>query len=116
MSYIASLDQGTSSTRCMIFDKSGAVIAIAQKEHQQFTPHPGWVEHDAGEIWQNTQSVIKEAISAAEKKAGLAPIEISAIGITNQRETTLVWDKHTGEPVYQAIVWQTFWMHFGDRS
>ena len=106
MSYIASLDQGTSSTRCMIFDKSGAVIAIAQKEHQQFTPHPGWVEHDAGEIWQNTQSVIKEAISAAEKKAGLDSIEISAIGITNQRETIVAWDAQTGKALHHAIVWQ----------
>ena len=106
MSYIASLDQGTSSTRCMIFDKSGAVIAIAQKEHQQFTPHPGWVEHDAGEIWQNTQSVIKEAIAAAEKKASLDSIEISAIGITNQRETIVAWDAQTGKALHHAIVWQ----------
>ena len=90
----------------MIFDKSGAVIAIAQKEHQQFTPHPGWVEHDAGEIWQNTQSVIKEAISAAEKKAGLDSIEISAIGITNQRETIVAWDAQTGKALHHAIVWQ----------
>jgi glycerol kinase len=106
MSYIASLDQGTSSTRCMIFDKSGAVIAIAQKEHQQFTPHPGWVEHDAGEIWQNTQSVIQEAVAAAGKKAGLASIEISAIGITNQRETIVAWDAKTGKSLHHAIVWQ----------
>ena len=106
MSYIASLDQGTSSTRCMIFDKSGAVIAISQKEHQQFTPHPGWVEHDAGEIWQNTQSVIQEAVAAAGKKAGLASIDISAIGITNQRETIVAWDAQTGKALHHAIVWQ----------
>jgi glycerol kinase len=90
----------------MIFDKSGAVIAIAQKEHQQFTPHPGWVEHDAGEIWQNTQSVIKEAIAAAGKKVGLDAIEISAIGITNQRETIVAWDAQTGKALHHAIVWQ----------
>ena len=102
MSYIASLDQGTSSTRCMIFDKSGAVIAIAQKEHQQFTPHPGWVEHDAGDIWQNTQTVIKEAIA----KAGIQPSEIKAVGITNQRETIVAWDVQTGKALHPAIVWQ----------
>ena len=102
MSYIASLDQGTSSTRCMIFDKSGAVVAIAQKEHQQFTPNPGWVEHDAGEIWQNTQTVIKEAIA----KAGIQPSEIKAVGITNQRETIVAWDVQTGKALHPAIVWQ----------
>jgi glycerol kinase len=90
----------------MIFDKSGAVIAISQKEHQQFTPHPGWVEHDAGEIWQNTQSVIQEAVAAAGKKAGLASIDISAIGITNQRETIVAWDAQTGKALHHAIVWQ----------
>jgi glycerol kinase len=102
MSYIASLDQGTSSTRCMIFDKSGAVIAIAQKEHQQFTPNPGWVEHDAGEIWQNTQKVIEEAISKSSIDLG----QISAIGITNQRETIVAWDAQTGKALHPAIVWQ----------
>ena len=102
MSYIASLDQGTSSTRCMIFDKSGAVVAIAQKEHQQFTPNPGWVEHDAGEIWQNTQKVIEEAIS----KSSIDLRQISAIGITNQRETIVAWDAQTGKALHPAIVWQ----------
>ena len=102
MSYIASLDQGTSSTRCMIFDKSGAVVAIAQKEHQQFTPNPGWVEHDAGEIWQNTQKVIEEAISKSSIDLG----QISAIGITNQRETIVAWDAQTGKVLHPAIVWQ----------
>jgi len=102
MSYIASLDQGTSSTRCMIFDKSGAVVAIAQKEHQQFTPNPGWVEHDAGEIWQNTQKVIEEAISKSSIDLG----QISAIGITNQRETIVAWDAQTGKALHPAIVWQ----------
>ena len=102
MSYIASIDQGTSSTRCMIFDKSGAVVAIAQKEHQQFTPNPGWVEHDAGEIWQNTQKVIEEAISKSSIDLG----QISAIGITNQRETIVAWDAQTGKALHPAIVWQ----------
>ena len=86
----------------MIFDKSGAVVAIAQKEHQQFTPNPGWVEHDAGEIWQNTQTVIKEAIA----KAGIQPSEIKAVGITNQRETIVAWDVQTGKALHPAIVWQ----------
>ncbi len=102
MSYIASIDQGTSSSRCMIFDKSGSVMAIAQKEHKQFTPESGWVEHDSAEIWQNTTEVIKEAIS----KLGISPNEIAAIGITNQRETIVAWDKQTGQPLHHAIVWQ----------
>jgi len=86
----------------MIFDKSGAVVAIAQKEHQQFTPNPGWVEHDAGEIWQNTQKVIEEAIS----KSSIDLRQISAIGITNQRETIVAWDAQTGKALHPAIVWQ----------
>ena len=102
MAYIASLDQGTSSTRCMIFDKSGAVIAIAQKEHQQFTPQAGWVEHDAAVIWQNTESVIAQALSAA----AISPNQISAIGLTNQRETIVAWDAKTGKALHKAIVWQ----------
>lgn len=102
MSYIASIDQGTSSTRCMIFDKSGAVVAKAQKEHQQFTPHPGWVEHDAAEIWLNTQKVIEDAIS----NSNIELAQISAIGITNQRETIVAWDAQTGKALHRAIVWQ----------
>ena len=102
MAFIASLDQGTSSTRCMIFDNSGSVIAISQKEHQQFTPQSGWVEHDAAEIWQNSQAVIKEAI----RKAAIAPNEISAVGVTNQRETIVAWDVKTGRVLHNAIVWQ----------
>ncbi len=102
MSYIASLDQGTSSTRCMIFDQLGAVVAFAQKEHQQFTPQSGWVEHDADEIWQNSQTVIREAIT----KAGIRAEEIKALGITNQRETTVAWDAQTGRALHPAIVWQ----------
>lgn len=102
MTYIASIDQGTSSTRCMIFDNSGGVIAIAQKEHKQFTPQPGWVEHDASEIWQNTCEVIEKSISSA----GVKPGQISAIGITNQRETIVAWHAKTGKVLYNAIVWQ----------
>ena len=102
MPYIASLDQGTSSTRCMIFDPQGRVISMAQKEHHQFTPQAGWVEHDAREIWQNTQEVIQNAI----KTAGIATSEISAIGVTNQRETIVAWDSQTGVALHRAIVWQ----------
>ena len=96
---IAAIDQGTTSTRCMIFDKQGNVVNIAQKEHQQIYPQPGWVEHDPLEIWQRTQEVAREALSAVN-------FPISAVGITNQRETTLVWDPCTGKPYYNAIVWQ----------
>ena len=102
MPYIASLDQGTSSTRCMIFDPQGRVISMAQKEHHQFTPQAGWVEHDAREIWQNTQEVIQNAI----KTAGINTSEISAIGVTNQRETIVAWDSQTGVALHRAIVWQ----------
>lgn len=100
--YIASIDQGTTSTRCMIFDRAGNIIGSAQKEHQQIYPNPGWVEHDPMEIWQSTQFVIKGAIQSA----GISPASLAAVGITNQRETTLVWDKKTGKPFYNAIVWQ----------
>ncbi len=102
MKYIAAIDQGTTSTRCMIFDHAGTVIAIDQKEHQQIYPKPGWVEHDPLEIWTRTQEVVAGVLT----KAGLTKDAIAAIGITNQRETTLVWDRQTGEPVYNAIVWQ----------
>src|SRR5688572_18963776 len=100
--YVAAIDQGTTSTRCMIFDHGGNVIAVDQKEHQQMYPQPGWVEHDALEIWQRTQ----EVITGAMQKGNLSVQDILAVGITNQRETTVVWDKKTGRPVYNAIVWQ----------
>ncbi len=100
--YIAAIDQGTTSTRCMIFDQGGHVVAASQKEHQQIYPKPGWVEHDALEIWQRTQEVITDAM----QKANLSASDILAVGITNQRETTVVWDRETGKPVYNAIVWQ----------
>lgn len=100
--YVAAIDQGTTSTRCMIFDHSGQVVAVDQKEHEQIFPRSGWVEHDAGEIWSNTRSVVAGAMA----KADLSPSDFVAVGITNQRETALVWDRATGEPVYNAIVWQ----------
>ncbi len=103
--YIAAIDQGTTSTRFIIFDHGGNVVSVAQKEHRQIFPKPGWVEHDPLEIWNNTLEVMQEALSGL-KSAHLQSAEIAAIGITNQRETTVVWDKNTGEPVYNAIVWQ----------
>ncbi len=100
--YIASIDQGTTSTRCMLFNHQGEPVGVHQLEHQQIYPQPGWVEHDPKEIWRNTELAVREAL----RKAGATAAEIAAIGITNQRETTVVWDKITGEPYYNAIVWQ----------
>jgi glycerol kinase len=100
--YIASIDQGTTSTRCIIFDHSGSIVASEQKEHEQIFPRAGWVEHNGKEIWDNTLEVVEGAL----KNASLEASDIDAIGITNQRETAMVWDKTTGEPVYNAIVWQ----------
>ena len=101
-SYAAAIDQGTTSTRFMIFDRAGRVVGIDQKEHKQIYPKPGWVEHDPVEIWQRTQEVIEGAL----RKSGIAAAEIAVVGVTNQRETTVVWDGATGQPVYNAIVWQ----------
>ena len=100
--YIAAIDQGTTSTRCMIFNHSGQVISLAQKEHEQIYPQPGWVEHNPLEIWDKTNKVIREALV----KAGVKPGDLAAAGITNQRETAVVWDRRTGKPFYNAIVWQ----------
>ena len=100
--YVISLDQGTTSSRCIIFDRKGSMVSTAQKEFTQSYPKPGWVEHDPVEIWSSQFSVMTEAMS----KLGVSGVEIAAIGITNQRETTIVWNKKTGEPVYPAIVWQ----------
>jgi glycerol kinase len=100
--YVAAIDQGTTSTRFMVFDHGGNVIAVDQKEHEQIFPKPGWVEHDALEIWTRTQEVIEGAM----KVRGLQSADIAAIGITNQRETAVLWDKGTGKPIYNAIVWQ----------
>lgn len=101
-SYIGAIDQGTTSTRFIVFDRSGRIISIAQQEHEQIYPQPGWVEHDPEEIWRRTQAVIAEALA----KRSLQASDLAAVGITNQRETTVVWDRATGEPVYNAIVWQ----------
>ncbi len=100
--YVASVDQGTTSTRFMIFDHAGSVIASDQREHRQIYPKPGWVEHDPLEIWARTQEVIAGAL----RKGGLQAQDIASIGITNQRETTVVWERATGKPVYNAVVWQ----------
>ena len=100
--YLGAIDQGTSSTRFIVFDESTRIVAESQIEHEQIYPQPGWVEHDPVEIWRNTQTVI----SAALRGGGLRPRDLAAIGITNQRETTVVWDRRTGVPVYNALVWQ----------
>ncbi|MDQ0645375.1 glycerol kinase GlpK [Microbacterium murale] len=100
--HIVAIDQGTTSTRAIVFDDDGAIVATGQREHEQIFPQAGWVEHDATEIWTNTQAVIDSAVH----NAGIAASDVAAIGITNQRETVVVWDRATGEPVYNAIVWQ----------
>ncbi|MFD2630029.1 glycerol kinase GlpK [Oceanobacillus kapialis] len=101
--YILSLDQGTTSSRAIIFNKKGEIVETAQKEFEQFFPHPGWVEHDANEIWTSVLACIADVL----RKADIEPNQIAGIGITNQRETTVIWDKNTGKPVYKAIVWQS---------
>jgi glycerol kinase len=100
--YVAALDQGTTSTRFVIFDRSGKIVAQAQKEHAQIYPRPGWVEHNASEIWRNTQEVISDALGRAGARAG----DLAAFGITNQRESTVLWDRVSGIPVHHALVWQ----------
>ncbi|KAF0107587.1 MAG: glycerol kinase [Anaerolineaceae bacterium] len=100
--YVAAIDQGTTSTRCILFDHAGNIAAVDQKEHEQIYPKPGWVEHDALEIWERTQRVIRGAL----EKSGADVANIAAIGVTNQRETAVVWERETGRPVYNAIVWQ----------
>lgn len=100
--YVLTLDQGTTSSRAILFNENGKIVSLAQKEFKQFYPQPGWVEHDPMEIWSSQASVIAEAVL----KEKIKPEEIAAIGITNQRETTIVWNKETGKPVYNAIVWQ----------
>ncbi|MCX7743084.1 MAG: FGGY family carbohydrate kinase, partial [Flavobacteriales bacterium] len=100
--YILSIDQGTTSSRALLFDRNGNIVTVAQKEFTQYFPSPGWVEHDANEIWSTQASVCVEAL----QKAGISSGNIAAIGITNQRETTVMWDKETGNPIAPAIVWQ----------
>jgi len=101
-SYVGAIDQGTTSTRFILFDRAGKIAASVQKEHHQIYPQPGWVEHDPEEIWARTQEVVAEAMA----QACLAPGDLAAIGITNQRETTVLWNRLTGRPVHAALVWQ----------
>lgn len=100
--YVAAIDQGTTSTRCILYDRQGRLVAVAQRPHHQYYPRPGWVEHDAAEIWEITRAVVPEAL----QQAGADPQDVVALGVTNQRETVVVWDKDTGRPVHRAIVWQ----------
>ncbi|WP_210485558.1 glycerol kinase GlpK [Microvirga antarctica] len=100
--YVGAIDQGTTSSRFIVFDRAGAIVSVAQKEHAQIYPQAGYVEHDPAEIWRNTETVIEEALA----KRRLKPQDLAAIGITNQRETTLIWDKRTGKPLHNALVWQ----------
>ncbi|KIL38861.1 glycerol kinase [Gordoniibacillus kamchatkensis] len=101
--YVLAIDQGTTSSRALIFDKNGRIVSSAQQEIKQHFPKPGWVEHDANEIWVSVLGVIASSMS----KAGINPEQVAAVGITNQRETTVVWDRHTGRPIHRAIVWQS---------
>ena len=100
--YVGAIDQGTTSTRFMVFDHSGRVKGVAQKEHEQLYPRPGWVEHDVDEIWERTQEVVRDGL----QDAGIQASDLAAVGITNQRETTVVWERDTGKPIHNAIVWQ----------
>jgi glycerol kinase len=101
-SFVAAIDQGTTSSRCIIFDADGRIVAVGQKEHRQIFPRPGWVEHDAEEIWTNVEAVVREAMGTA----GATAADIAAVGVTNQRETTVIWERSTGRPIANAIVWQ----------
>ena len=100
--YVMALDAGTTSNRCILFNEKGEICSMAQKEFTQYFPKPGWVEHDPGEIWSTQLAVARQAMNEIHASAS----DIAAIGITNQRETAIVWDKNTGKPVYNAIVWQ----------
>jgi glycerol kinase len=102
MAYVGAIDQGTTSSRFIVFDEGGGIVALAQKEHRQIYPQAGWVEHDPVEVWQNTCAVIAEALA----RAGLSAADLQAVGITNQRETTVLWDRRTGAPLHNALVWQ----------
>ena len=99
---VAAIDQGTTSTRCLLFNPAGRMVAVAQREHRQHYPRSGWVEHDAEEIWRNVTRIVPAAL----RSAGLGPENIVALGIANQRETTVIWDRHTGTPLARAITWQ----------
>ena len=102
MKYILSLDQGTTSSRAILFNENGEMLSTAQKEFKQYYPNPGWVEHDPMEIWDTQLEVARSAI----EKLGISAEDLAGIGITNQRETTILWDKRNGKPVHNAIVWQ----------
>lgn len=102
-SYIMAIDQGTTSTRAILFDKASNIVGVAQKELENYYPHPGWVEQNANDIWASTIGVMFEVLA----KTGVRDTQVAAIGITNQRETTVVWDKESGQPIYFAIVWQS---------
>ena len=99
---VAAIDQGTTSTRCILFDRAGTAVSSHQIEHDQIMPRAGWVEHDPLQIWQRTETVVQQSMAAA----GVAASDLAAVGITNQRETTIVWDRRTGQPYHNAIVWQ----------
>src|SRR6476646_10753566 len=101
-SLIAAVDQGTTSSRCILFDHGGAIVSSHQLEHEQITPRPGWVEHDADEILERVRTCVRVAL----REAGAAPRSVAAVGISDQRETTVVWDRRTGQPAHNAIVWQ----------
>ena len=100
--YVLALDQGTTSSRAILFDRAGKIVSLAQKEFRQIFPKPGWVEHNPMEIWGSQSGVARSVL----EEAGVRPEEVAAIGITNQRETTIVWEKATGKPIHNAIVWQ----------
>lgn len=100
--YVVAIDQGTTSTRCIVFDRHGQLVSLAQQEHKQYFPRPGWVEHDAAEIWRNVERLGPLAL----QRAGITTEQVAAVGIANQRETTVLWDRRTGVPVGRAIVWQ----------
>src|SRR5215207_709028 len=100
--YVLAIDQGTTSTRCILFDYRGRLVSVAQREHQQHYPYPGWVEHDAMEIWRNVRRLVPQALA----RAGAGAEQVAAIGIANQRETTVLWDRRTGIPVGRAVNWQ----------
>ncbi|MFU8839192.1 MAG: FGGY family carbohydrate kinase, partial [Nitriliruptoraceae bacterium] len=100
--YVAAIDQGTTSTRCILFDHAGRLVSVAQREHAQLFPRPGWVEHDPVEIWRNVERVVPQAVA----QAGASAEQVVALGIANQRETCLLWERRTGRPVGNAITWQ----------
>ena len=99
--FVMSIDQGTTSTRCILFDRGGRLVSVSQREHKQYFPKPGWVEHDAAEIWRNLEHLAPEALA----KVSVTADQVAAIGIANQRETTVLWDRRTGHPLGRAIVW-----------